>query len=220
MKPRGRLKDRHGPQCVEAGKAPGKAGFMCRRARTPLRHRLFSGARERKIQMGIFRREITFDIDEGEGGRLFIQGTLRDTRLDQPIHLIEVRAEIGIEDGRIYRLQGEMPHVPNEECRFGLQTLAQLVGERIVPGFTQLVRDVVGSSQGCTHLSVLVTNLGHVSVQGRAAVAMSATGGGEKGLRLLREQGLEMGLMNGCYVWREDGALMKQIREEMRGSEE
>lgn len=86
--------------------------------------------------MGIFRREITFDIDEGEEGRLRIQGTLRDTRLEQPIHLIHVQAEIGIEDGRIYGLQGEMPNIPNEECRFGLQTLPQLVGERIVPGFT------------------------------------------------------------------------------------
>ncbi len=169
--------------------------------------------------MSLFRRQITFDMDEGEGGKLRIRGTLKDTRLDQPIHEIEIRAEVGLEDGRIYGLEGEMSHIPNEECRYGLRTLEQLVGERIVPGFTQKVRDVVGSSQGCTHLSVLVTNLGHASVQGRGAFAMSASGGGEEGLRMLRKQGLEMGLMGGCYVWREDGPLVKHIREDLRDSE-
>jgi len=169
--------------------------------------------------MGVFKREISLDIDEGAEGRIAITGTLRDTRLENPIHVIVVRAEVGLEDGRIYSLQGEMPHIPREDCHHALLTLAGLVGERIVPGFTQLVRDVVGSPHGCSHLAVLVTNLGHASVQGRGAVVMSKLGGDEGAARFVRQQAVELGIMGNCYAWREGGPLMRQIRTEMGGTE-
>ena len=167
------------------------------------------------VYMGVFRREIFFDIDEGNEGRLSITGTLRDTRLEKPIHVIVVRAEVGLEDGRIYSLAGEMPHIPRGDCHHALLTLPRLVGERIVPGFTQLVREVVGSAAGCSHLAVLVTNLGHVSVQGRGAVVMSKMGGDEEAARFVRQQAVELGIMGNCYTWREDGPLMKQMRAEL-----
>jgi hypothetical protein len=168
--------------------------------------------------MGIFRREIWFDIDEGEGGRLSITGTLRDTRLGEPLHIIVVRAEVSLEDARIHSLEGEMRHIPREDCHHALLALQLLVGERIVPGFTQMVRDVVGSPEGCSHLAVLVTNLGHASVQGRGAFIMSKMGGGEEALRFVRQQAVELGIMGNCYTWREDGPLMKQMRAELESS--
>jgi hypothetical protein len=164
--------------------------------------------------VGIFNRAISFAIEEGVDGRLLITGALSDTRLDKPIHVIEVRAEIGLEDGLIHSLSGEMPHIPHEDCRHALEILPRLVGERIVPGFTQLVRDVVGSSLGCSHLAVLVTNLGHVSVQGRGAAVMSRMGGGEAAVRHLRKQAVELDIMGNCYTWREDGPLMREMRGE------
>jgi len=170
--------------------------------------------------MSIFKREISFDIDEDGEGRLSITGTLRDTRLAQPIHVIVVRAEVGLEDGRIHSLEGEMPHIPREDCHHALQTLSRLVGERIEPGFTQLVREVVGSPQGCSHLAVLVTNLGHASVQGRGALVMSKTGGDEEALRFVRKQAVDLGIMGNCYAWREDGPLMRRMRAEMEASGE
>lgn len=163
--------------------------------------------------MSIFDREIGFEVDEGGPGRLVIRGTLRDTRLGDPIHLITLRAEVGLEDGRIHALEGEMPHVPHEDCREALQTLRELVGERIVPGFTQRVRDVVGSSLGCSHLAVLVTNMGNVSVQGRGALTVSRLGSGEEARRMMLGLGLSMGLPGSCYAWREDGPIMRLWRE-------
>ncbi|MEW6555198.1 MAG: DUF2889 domain-containing protein [Actinomycetota bacterium] len=168
--------------------------------------------------MGVFRREISFDIDEGAEGMLAMTGTLRDTRLGEPLHVIVVRAEVSLADARIHSLQGEMVHIPRDDCHHGLLTLERLVGERIVPGFTQLVRDVVGSPEGCSHLAVLVTNLGHASVQGRGAVLMSRMGGDEEALRLVRRQAVELGIMGSCYAWREDGPLMKGLRAEMERS--
>lgn len=126
-----------------------------------------------------------------------------------------VRAAVDLAEGRIRSLTGDMPCVPHADCRHALSTLERLVGEEIKPGFTQLVRDVVGSADGCSHLAVLVTNLGHVSVQGRGALIVHRLGGGEKAVRLMREQALRLGIMGSCYTWREDGPLMKQMREEM-----
>ncbi len=165
--------------------------------------------------MGIFQRRIEFEVDEDPEGRVLLAGTLRDTRLGQPVHHIVVRAAVVLADGRIHSLEGEMPHVPFEDCRCALRTLERLVGERIVPGFTQLVRDVVGSPEGCSHLAVLVTNLGHVSVQGRGALLVHRLGGDERAVRLMREQAFRLGIMGGCYAWREDGPLMRRLREEM-----
>ncbi|MGQ9475929.1 MAG: DUF2889 domain-containing protein [Actinomycetota bacterium] len=165
--------------------------------------------------MGIFSRFIEIEIDEDPEGRVFLIGTLKDTRLGQPVHHLVVKAAVDLVDGRIHSLEGEMPHVPFEDCRHALRTLERLVGEEIKPGFTQLVRDVVGSPEGCTHLSVLVTNLGHASVQGRGALLVHRFGGGEEAVRLMREQAIRLGIMGSCYAWRADGPLMRRMREEM-----
>jgi len=174
--------------------------------------------------MSMFKREIWFDIDEGGEDALRISGTLRDTRLGAPLHVIEVRAEIGLADARIHAIEGEMPHVPYDECRHGLLTLQRLVGERIVPGFTQMIRDVVGSPEGCSHLAVLVTNLGHAGVQGQGALLMSRLGGDEEALRLMRKHAVELDIIGGCHTWREGGPLMTKMRAEIeaeaRGREE
>lgn len=164
--------------------------------------------------MGVFKREISCDTGEGSEGRLLITCTLRDTRLELPLHDIVVSAEIGLEDACIHTIEGEMRHIPYEDCRHALLTLQSLVGECVVPGFTQMVRDAVGSPQGCSHLAVLVTNLGHASVQGRGALVMSRMGGGEEALRLMRRQAVELSIMGNCYTWREDGPLMKLMQAE------
>lgn len=166
------------------------------------------------MEKGIFHRRIEFDIGEDEEGRVFLTGTLQDTRLGQPVHHMSVRAAVDLVDGRIQLLEGEMLHVPHQDCRHALRTLQRLVGVEIKPGFTQLVRDVVGSPEGCSHLAVLVTNLGHVSVQGRGALLVHRFGGGEKAVRMMREQAIRLGIMGSCYTWREDGPLMKRMREE------
>lgn len=170
--------------------------------------------------MSVFKREISFDVENSAGDRLIITGTLRDTRLEEPIHIIVIRAEVGLADGLIHSLAGEMPHIPREDCHHALHTLSRLVGERIVPGFTQKVRDVVSSAEGCSHLAALVTDLGHVSVQGRGAVAMSRFGGSEEALSIVRRQAVELEIMGNCYTWREDGPLMKQLRAQMEGTAE
>lgn len=159
-----------------------------------------------------FTREITLKTRPGEEGLLLITASLRDHRLGKPIHYIDVEAEVGVVDGTISAIRGEMPHIPHEDCRLALSRLDLLVGERIVPGFSDLVRRVVGSSEGCTHLSVLVMNLGNVSVQGRAAYAQGLLGESEA-RRMMAAQAAELGLPGSCITWREDGPIIRRMRE-------
>jgi len=163
--------------------------------------------------MALFHRRIDIEVEEGPEGRMLLSGTLHDTRLGNPLHVMKVRADVDPLDGRIHLLEGEMLHVPHEDCRHALRTLERLVGERIVPGFTQLVRDTLWSQEGCTHLAVLVTDLGHASVQGRGALLVHRLGGDERAVRLMREQLLQLAIVDNCYTWREDGPLVKGLRE-------
>ncbi|MBC7230339.1 MAG: DUF2889 domain-containing protein [Actinobacteria bacterium] len=165
-----------------------------------------------------FTRDIALRTRPGEEGRLVIAASLRDHRLGEPIHYIDVEAEVGIADGTIHRIRGEMPHIPHEDCRLALRRLDLLVGERIIPGFSDLVRGVVGSSEGCTHLAVLVMNLGNVSVQGRAAFAHAMLGEGEA-RRMIAAQAEELGLPGSCITWREDGPIMSRLQDAQGGLE-
>ncbi|NPV59086.1 MAG: DUF2889 domain-containing protein [Actinobacteria bacterium] len=160
-----------------------------------------------------FAREITLKTRPGEEGLILISASLRDHRLGAPIHYIDVEAEVGIADGKIHAIRGEMPHIPHDDCRLALARLDLLVGERIVPGFSDLVRGVVGSGEGCTHLSVLVMNLGNVSVQGRAAYAHCLLGESEA-RRMIAKQAEELGLPGSCITWRLDGPIMRRMRQD------
>ncbi|MFW6113630.1 MAG: DUF2889 domain-containing protein [Actinomycetota bacterium] len=168
--------------------------------------------------MELFDRNISFETRENDEGNLVISGRMKDTRLGEPIRDIEVTAEVDLVEGRILSMGGNMRLISYDECHEALKSLSHLVGERIVPGFSDLVRRVVGSSEGCTHLSVLVTNLGHVSVQARGALLASKMPDRGEALDLVKEHALELGILGGCYTWREDGPMMRSLKEQLKKS--
>ena len=169
--------------------------------------------------MELFTRDISFKALKSDEGRLNIEGTLRDVRQGEPLRHIIIRAEVDLVDGRIHSLEGEMPRITYEECHESLKVLEKLVGECIAPGFTEKVRSVVRSPEGCTHLSVLVTNLGHVSVQGRASMVTTLFEDVGDAREVIRQQAEALGLPGSCYTWREEGPMMKRWREEFTGED-
>jgi hypothetical protein len=107
-----------------------------------------------------------------------------------------------------------MPTWPLEDCLRGLESLDELVGERIVPGFSNLVKTTVGSNRGCTHLAALVMNMGNVSVQGRGAYLRKHVPENASRDRAMAQSAQELGLIDSCVSWREDGPIMRRWREE------
>jgi hypothetical protein len=69
------------------------------------------------------------------------------------------------------------------------------------------VKRVVGGKNGCAHLTSLVIAMGETAVQGYWAAY-----GVEKGRARVREQDLKK-FINTCYLWREDGPIVKEFRE-------
>lgn len=187
----------------------------------------------------LFRRDISLEVEEAGASLLLIRGRLTDVRTGDPgeevgpdrastspmsekekghtVHDLEVTARVEVGSGLIRSIEGAMHRVPYPQCREALRCLRALEGKRIAPGFSSLVREVVWSRDGCVHLAVLVTEIGHVSVQGMGAWTSRRL----DWRRLPKDQllrGLEaLQLPDSCFTWRRDGELMRGILEGKEG---
>ena len=160
--------------------------------------------------MSLFDRKITVDVVE-EGDCLRMRGKLEDTRSGIPLHLIEVEMLMTVWDGAIKEISGEMPNHPLEECVEGLKSLQELLGQRIVPGFSEVVKTKVGGAFGCTHMASLILNMGNVSVQGRGAYLRTHMTGAQES-ETMKAYADELNLLDSCVCWREDGPLIRRWR--------
>ena len=109
-----------------------------------------------------------------------------------------------------------MAHHPREECPEMLSRVRNLEGVKIAPGYTMKVRRSIGGIKGCAHLTSLAVAMGEPAVQGYLAAY-----GGEGTKAGLREQTMKK-LINTCHLWKEDGPIVKELREalESGGSSE
>ncbi len=162
--------------------------------------------------MSLFKRSIEIEVEEAGNSDIIIKGKLSDHRSSEILHKIEAEMVVSVFDGKIKEIRGSMPVIPMEECRTGIRPLARLMGAEIKPGFTETVRKTVGSSDGCTHLASLITNMGNVSVQGRGAYVRKhypSLYPGSEGTNKIIEIGIkQLGLLNSCVCWRKDGPIM------------
>jgi len=107
--------------------------------------------------------------------------------------------------------EAEMKRVPREPCPEILPGLQKLVGLRIITGYTQKVKDLIGGIQGCSHLTNLFLTMGPAAVQGYWAVY-----GRKPGARSLQNPAI-LRVIDSCHVWRKDGPLAQSL-EEGRGN--
>jgi len=162
-----------------------------------------------------FKRYIEISVID-DGDRLRIKGSLKDCRFGDTLHEIDAFIIINPWDGEIKEINGHMKTLPLEECVKGLETLKELVGVSIKPGFTDIVKNTVGSSRGCTHLATLVTNMGNVSVQGRSAYSRMKITDENTRLNIIRSNVKNLGLINSCVSWREDGPIVRKLRRQIQ----
>ncbi len=175
-----------------------------------------AGDKEQACPSPLFRRSMEVKVEEGEEGTILLRGHLHDHREGQPLHVLETELLVRVADGVILKAEARMPGAPMPECREALAVVGELAGKAILPGFSEMVRGVVGSSRGCTHLANLVINMGHVSVQGRAAFVRRHFDE-DMAQEQLAEHAMQLGLVNSCVCWREDGPVMRRWRERQSG---
>lgn len=149
-------------------------------------------------------RRITCEAFEREDGLLDIEGLLIDTK-PTPVQLVtgtsiepgsaihRMRVCITVNRDRwIVAAQSDSEAYPHSECKEAATAYQKLVGLRIEPGFTRLVKQLFRGEAGCTHMSELIPPMATTLFQvlwadGDFAGADSATAsplGGCHGLRL------------------------------------
>ena len=162
--------------------------------------------------MTLFKRSIDIEVSE-ENGSIRVRGTLADGRLGENLHRLEVEMLVSVMDGEILEISGSMPEVPLEECAEGLLVLDKVLGVRIMPGFTDLVKRTVGSNKGCTHLASLLMNMGNASVQGRGAFVRRHFPDEESSMSAMRHAARDLELLDSCVCWGEDGPILGRRKE-------
>lgn len=172
-----------------------------------------SGEDERRL---VHTRNIEIQTYDLGSHLVLVEGKLKDRRdSDSPpgeagngpvlIHDLVARMWVQGPDLTISAVEAEMPHIPREMCPEVLPGVKKLVGLRIITGFTQKVKDLIGDVRGCSHLTNLFLTLGPAAVQGYWAAY-----GRRPGARSLDNPAVSR-VINSCHVWRQDGPLVRGL---------
>jgi len=147
----------------------------------------------------------TYDLGKNQ---ILVEGKLADTRsaaLQEPesspvlIHDLIARLWVQGPDFTIIKAEAEMVHIPRNICPDILPVVKKLVGMKIITGFTQRVKDVIGGINGCAHLTSLFQTLGPAAVQGYFAAY------GRRGKERSLDDPDISRVIDSCHVWRKDG---------------
>ncbi len=158
----------------------------------------------------------TYDLGNG---KIMVEGRLTDQR-HRPrkgesfegaflVHDMVARLVVTGPEMKIQKVETQMCSHPRDGCTEVLPWMQKLEGVRITRGFTQKVKELVGNSKGCAHLTSLLITLGPAAVQGYWA----AYGVDRKDLTP-EDPRIRM-VVNTCYLWREGGPLLESLRESL-----
>jgi hypothetical protein len=155
----------------------------------------------------------TFDLGNQ---RVLVEGELEDTRPSATpaegsemspflIHHLVARLWVQGPDLTISGAEAEMKQIPRPSCPEILPAIQKLVGLKVMAGFTQKVKALIGDVKGCSHLTNLFLTLGPVAVQGYFAAYGRRLGG-----RTMDHPAASR-LINSCHVWRKDGPHVQSL---------
>ena len=83
----------------------------------------------------------------------------------------------------------------------------KLIGLRIGPGFTRSVREVLGGTLGCTHLTDLLGQVGNTYMQASFPDRLARQQKIDGDPRRWPDAGT-LAFVDGCHAWRKDGAVL------------
>jgi len=160
----------------------------------------------------------TYPVDDDA---IMVEGVLKDERLIPTLSLVkgdmaapgvvhDITIRMLIRGGAmvIEDLEVEITHVPREMCRATEAVLEPLVGRRIAPGFSEYIKKTFGGGAGCAHQNALLLAMASAAVQG---FWVQRSGNKDLTIDEARSRMDPRLLINTCWVWREDGELIKEL---------
>jgi hypothetical protein len=106
-----------------------------------------------------------------DAGRFVVNVDMRDA-----FHDIGVEVHFSFPDLVIEAVRPRMDRTPYPVCPGALAKSAACVGLRVGPGITLLIGRSIGGSEGCSHVTTLVTDACHAAVQGLLALRSAEEG--------------------------------------------
>ncbi len=171
-------------------------------------------------------RTITMATYPAGEGRVVVEGRLVDRRLRDyylitgekreagDIHHLVIRLLVNTGTLTFEDVEVELVSVPREECAAVRDSLAVIKGERIVRGYSDRMKSLLGGIKSCTHLVTLLIAMGPAALQGifssRAQKPMDLESMIADPVRVKYFMDT---LVNTCHVWREDGPALKKLRD-------
>ena len=116
------------------------------------------------------------------------------------IQLLVKSAELEIVD-----IYVKIPGAPHDDiCREMENSLAEIKGLNIAPGFTSKVKKIAGGIKGCVHLTTLLLSMAPAALQGYWIFEARKEHRSENSVL-----DIEKYLVDACWAWRKDGPLAK-----------
>lgn len=171
----------------------------------------------------IHERKIDISTYEGDSDTVIVEGILKDDWLFESyrlggerippgtIHHMIVRIEVKGPQLVIEDIEVEMPTVPHEDCTQTLRCLETIKGTPIASGFTRKLKALAGGHKGCIHLLTLLTAMAPAAVQGAFSAKAREPINQDAGVQNTLKK-----FINTCWVWREDGPLMKKYKDHFK----
>ena len=157
--------------------------------------------------------------------RILVEGELLDTRPPLPeegegrprtIHHLRAFLRVQGPDLTVAEAGAEMKRIPRQACPEALPGVKNLAGLRIISGFTQRVKELIGDVKGCSHLTSLFLAMGPIAVQGYFAAYGRRGGGGARH----PDNPAFARVLNSCHVWREDGPFVRSLMAQVKKGQE
>ncbi len=120
-----------------------------------------------------------------------------------------IDADYLIRDASARTLKG-----PWSMCGGADDAYRRLIGLRIGAGFNARVREILGGTEGCTHLSDLLAQIANTYMQASWPGRIARAAAVDPDPRSWRDKGT-LGFVDQCHAWRQDGETLRREYPEL-----
>ena len=115
----------------------------------------------------------------------------------EPLHDMEIRLSVD-EDFYVRDIEAVTNASPFATCPFIASNYQKLIGKRLGSGWRRIVREALGGTEGCTHMSEMLGGMATVAFQTMYPTLL-------KEGKLTPKRGQRPALLNSCHAFRSDG---------------